>query len=288
MNYLKNFIIILVYVFVLLIGTGCTSYTSKLFEGKIVDEKGSPIQNVTVKLCYPGWKWDWSMAGGFPLTMGHPFCSESVVTDKFGNYKVIFSAPDSTTIIARKKDWIQTQSFLAKDGRVVLVRMEEYLHREKEKANKQETRDIQRRGNESNVDYYCRVIRKRSSQIELIYQGNRVKIVQTLLIDSGKLVFSVAGPYDSVQALANDVTISESIGDAKTSIINNFIALPSTSVCGESMFFVQSADHVHSSLLDKMSSVYVEISSHHVGFTMKIWNREVANRHINTDSPPRR
>ena len=100
---------------------GCTSYDKKNYEGKVVDEEGKPIEGASVLLCYTGWDWDWSMAGGVPLVMGQPFCSEPVVTDELGKYKVVFAGPPSTTILARRRGWIQTKSVLADSGRVVLV-----------------------------------------------------------------------------------------------------------------------------------------------------------------------
>ncbi len=259
-----------------LVGAGCTSYESKLYEGKAVDEQGAPIQNISIILCYVGWDWDWTMSGGFPLIMGQPFCSDPVVTDQFGNYKVDFGGPPSTIIIARHPDWIQTRSFLAKGNRVVLVRRETYQQRHAREEEQREEAFQQRKPGESGFEYYCRVVKNRSNKIELIYHGQRVKFLDNLLIDDGKAIFALTGPYDAVRDIAKELIIGEvGLNGVKPSL-DNFVVFPETTNCGNETYFIGSMGDGSGDFyaLRNADSTKIEVIGLQAVFAMKVWNLE--------------
>lgn len=259
-----------------LVGAGCTSYESKLYEGKVVDEQGAPIQTVSLILCYVGWAWDWSMAGGFPLVIDHVFCSDPVVTDQSGSYMVDYAGPPSTYIIARHPDWIQTRNFLAKDNRVVLVRRELHQQRLARKEEEREKAFRKRRPGESGSEYYCRVVRKRSSKIELIYHGQRIKISDNLLIQDGKAIFALTGPYDAVHDIANDLIIGEIGLNGVQPLLGNIAALPETTSCDNKMYFIGSTGLGNSDLsaLLNADDVKIEVPGLRAIFAIKTWKLE--------------
>ena len=268
----KNIQITVLLAFALLFGVGCTSYETKQYEGKVVDEKGAPIQNVEVKLCYTGWDWDWSMQGGFPLTMDHSFCSEPVTTDRVGNYKVVFAGPPSTFLIARHNDWIQVKSYLAKNNRVVMIRREEEVRRRTNQEAKQERAYRQRIMGESDTEYYCRVIRGRSRNIEISYHGRQVKIIQALM-SNGHLLFAAKGVYDDVKSIAKETSIS--IDNAGKQILSDdFTTLHSSISCDKDIYFIEARSYSYTTNLNSIEEVNIILTKLQIGFSMDVWERD--------------
>ena len=262
-----------VLIYALLTVAGCTSSEPKLYEGKVVDEQGNPVEGVSIILCYVGWGWDWSMAGGFPLVMGKSFCSAPVLTDNSGKYKVAFAGPASTFVVARHKAWTQLESFLADENRVVLIRKDIYDKRIVDHEDRNERAYRERRPDESDTDYYCRVVQKRFDKIELNYRGQRIKIVQSLFAVQGKLVFGVIGSYDAVQALADDVLVSGRVPDGSYALIENFEALAEKARCGDSMYFIQSRGNDLLSALENAGSARIEVRSIRAVFAAQVWSQ---------------
>ncbi|HFD32624.1 MAG TPA: hypothetical protein ENJ28_07985 [Gammaproteobacteria bacterium] len=263
----------LILVFLVLAGTSCTSYETKLYEGKVVDEQGDPIQNVSIKLCYVGLSWDWNMAGGFPLTLDHAYCSDSVVTDQSGDYKVVFAGPPSTFIIARHPDWVQTKNFLANDNRVVLVRRDINKQRIAKKEKEREKVFRQRKPHESVFEYYCRVIRKRSNEIEIIYHGYQIKVSDALLVHNDKAIFALYGPQDVVRDVAKEVVIGAiGLNDVQETT-GNITVFPNTANCDSNTYFIVSI--IHDSRKPSISRnediTKIEFPGIRAAFTMKIW-----------------
>ena len=272
MHCLKNIQMIILLTVALLFGVSCTDYATKQYEGKVVDEQGEPIQNVEVTLCYTGWDWDWSMPGGFPLTMGKPFCSETVTTDRFGNYKATFAGPQSTVLYARHPEWVQTRSFLAKNNRVVMIRREEYNRRRADKEAKRENAFRRRVTGESDTEYYCRVIRQRSENIEMVYHGRRVKIFQTLM-SNGHLLFAGKGVYDDIKAIAKEMSVS--IDNAGEQLLSDdFTVLPDTISCGDDIYFIATKSYVYTTELNSGEKVNAILSGLRAGFPMYIWEQQ--------------
>ena len=260
-------------VFALLAISGCSSYETRIYEGEVVDERNTPIKDVAITLCYTGWDWDWNMAGGFPLVMGHPFCSDTVFTDDRGKYKVTFAGPPGTSILARHRHWVQTKTFLANGGRVVLVNKDIYNKRIANQEAEKEQVFRRRTPNESALDYYCRVVRKRSHKIELLYQGHRITIAQSLLADQGKVILGVIGSYDIVQALSDNLIVFEQTQDGLRSLFESFEVSPEKSQCGNNMHFIVSSGYRHLSSLENIESVEVEVGGQGM-FTVGVWRPE--------------
>lgn len=259
---------------VFLVLTGCTSYDPKTYSGEVVDEQDSPIQGVEIILCYTGWDWDWSMAGGFPLSMGIPHCSDAVLTDGQGRYRVEFAGPESTYIIARHKDWRQPRGFQADEGRVVLVRKDAYNQRAASQEAAKEREFRRRRSDESGVDYYCRVVRRRSGTVALDYHGQRIEVVQAILADRGNVIVGVTGAYEAVKALSGEVVIlGRALQDSRASI-DRFDVLPEKDRCADNMYVIRSSGYSDPALLEGGDSVWVEVPSIRASFKAQVWNSE--------------
>lgn len=136
-----------------------------------------------------------------------------------------------------------------------------------EKKRKEDALPYPKTG-ESDVDYYCRVIRK-GSKIELFYQGHRIKIVQEILL-SDQLLFAVAAPYDLVNEIAREIIIREQIIAGNKNLATEFIALPDNVICDKKMYFISSkADNLPPSL-NNMKKVHGSIPSISIGFDFNI------------------
>ncbi len=253
--------------------SGCTSYESKVYKGKVVDKQGNPVQNVIVQLCYTGWKWDWNMEGGFPLTMDHPFCSEPVLTGRSGNYKVVFAGPVNTKVFARHKDWIQEQDFIATDNRVVMIRLKEYNRRHAEQAAPKERIFSQRRPGEADPEYYCRVVRKRSGKIDLIYKGQRVTLFQSLL-HNGKPLFAVSADYELAESIAEEIRITKPASAGGEVLFADFIALPENTLCADGTFLVQAVNYRNPGSEERSEEVTAHLPGSRAAFPMYIWREE--------------
>ncbi len=264
----------------LLIEVGCGQHKPRLYEGKVVDEDGAPLQGVSVALCYIGWHWDWSMPGGFPLTWDHVYCSDTVTTDQLGTYRIIFDGPPSTYIRARHKDWVQTKNFQANEPRkerpVVLVSRKIHQQRRIWQEKERENSFRQRKSDESSIDYYCRVVRKRSGTIELLYHGERVKVVQGLLLETDKAIFAMTGSYNTAQTMAAELIVGDTGLNRLEPLLDRFIVLSDKTMCGKNMYLIRSAHNTGRvlSALSKTESINIEVPSLRAVFTMKIWKPE--------------
>ncbi len=262
----KGIQIVALSLFVLL-GLGCTANESKVYEGKVVDEVGRPISDVMVRVCYVGW--GWSENGG--VVWDKVYCSEAAVTNESGFYRVKFTAPSSAYLRARKAGWLQAEDFLAKEKRIVLTSTTDYLRRQMAKEEKKERDFRKRKPDESDTDYYCRVIAKRSGRVELIYHGRRVKILQILMHDDG-LLFAVAGPYDRVQSIADEIIIRETVLSGGKPLVASFVAMPGNITCGSNIYFIHAEAHGVAHFPEYMDKVVASLPSIQAGFPMRIWS----------------
>ncbi len=137
------------------------------------------------------------------------------------------------------------------------------LHQQRVEAEKKRKEDSSpyRKTGESDIAYYCRIIRK-GSKIDLLYHGHRIKIVQDALL-SNRLIFAISAPYDLVEEFASDIIITEEIIKGGRKLVTNFIALPSDVTCGNNVYFISSNENnLPSSLLyaEKVSGRLPSIS----------------------------
>ncbi len=268
---MRRVLVALLGAWVAAVAAGCNRYDPTLYQGRVTDRQGVGVADAEVRVCYVGWDFDWRMEGGFPLTMGSSFCSEPVSADRSGRYEVVFAAPDSAILLARKDGWVQVGDFLARDGHVVLERADEARRAEREQEREAEARFRLRRPGESDTDYYCRVVRKRSHKVDVVYQGIRITIVQAALEAEGGLLFAVAGPYGLLERLEQDLVITRSLGGAEGPLAAEFEVLPDTTACDRQMYFIRSVGAVDPSETEGPTSVHVEIPSHRAGFHMELW-----------------
>ncbi len=146
--------------------------------------------------------------------------------------------------------------FLAK------ARQEEHKRRLEDAAPNKKT-------GESDLDYYCRVIRKQS-KLEIIYQGQSLKIVPEALLSDRQLLFAVSGPYDLINALADEVSFTEDTASGGKVLVSEFVALSENISCGKEMFFIRSVTSRLPYSVDAVHRVEFLIPSVRLGFTMKI------------------
>ncbi len=252
-----------------LLGSACTSHDSRLYEGKVFDQQGKPVSDVTVRICYIGW--GLGEAGG--VIWDKVYCSETVVTDESGIYKVKFAAPPSAYLLARKKDWVQINNFLARDNRIILVQKKDYLRRQVEQEARKERIFLERKPNESNTEYYCRVIRKRSDKVTMNYRDHNVTFFQTLM-HSGKPLLAIKGSYDLVKPIADELIIREGMTNGGKILYEKFIILPRNIACNKEIYFIQADTLKYPSLPDNMHKVEATVPGMHAGFSMNIWKQE--------------
>jgi len=123
---------------------------------------------------------------------------------------------------------------------------------------------------ESETDYYCRVIRKQS-KLEVIYHGKSIKIVPELLLSSqGELIFAIAGSYDAIRMAAKEIVITTELIEGGEELATDLIALPKNMVCGKALYFVKSRKRYPAYLFDKTERVDCHIPSLRFVFPMKI------------------
>jgi len=125
-----------------------------------------------------------------------------------------------------------------------------------------------RKTGESDIDYYCRVIRKRP-KMELLYHGYRIKIVPEILVGN-HLLFAISAPYDLVKEIASEIVVREEIIKGNKKLVTEFIALPDNVRCGNAMYFISSIENNLASSLVYTNRVHGDIPSISVGFTFNV------------------
>ncbi len=126
-----------------------------------------------------------------------------------------------------------------------------------------------RKVGEDDVDFYCRVTRKQS-KLELIYKGDRIKIVPELLLANGQVLFAAAGKYDLIKELAEEILIREEIIAGNKILISDFAILPEDVRCGEKLFFIRSNASIIQNPIKELERVNCSIPSAKVVFPMAV------------------
>jgi hypothetical protein len=150
--------------------------------GKVVDESGNSLSDVSVWACYSGWGWG---EAGY-LVWDKDYCSETTQSNHDGLYIITYKGPVSSRLRARKDGWVQTQSFNTTHSSIVLTRSEDHSSRLRDEANQRDLEHRQRRAWESETDYYCRVILPENQSVNLNYQDETLAITPTLLENAAK------------------------------------------------------------------------------------------------------
>lgn len=183
------------------VDTGCT-YETQTIAGKVVDESGVALSDVAVIACYSGWGW----SSGY-VVWDKDFCSEPDLTNKDGSYVINFECPDVMRLRARKDGWTQTRDFNATDSQIILSKYEVYSEKIGTEARLQEENSQQWLPDESETEYYCRVILSKRRPVTLGYQGESLSVVPILLKSKGRdeVLFAVRGSSVAANSFAKEV-----------------------------------------------------------------------------------
>ncbi|MFW2367777.1 MAG: hypothetical protein ACN4GW_15275, partial [Desulforhopalus sp.] len=156
-------------------GVGC-SYETLVIRGKVVDESGTALNDVSVWACYSGW----GRSDGH-LVWDKDYCSETVQSDNSGVYVLNFKGPISSRLRARKEGWVQTLDFNTTNPRITLTKSHDYSANLTKELKIRQKIQLRRLPEESESEYYCRAILTRSRSINLNYQGQILKITTNIL-----------------------------------------------------------------------------------------------------------
>jgi len=251
-------------------GFGCaSSYEWRSYSGRVEDERGDPIEGVSVRLCYTDWDWDWNMPGGFPLTMDRPFCSRRVVTGPDGIYRVRFAGPSRTIVLAQHPDWIQERNYTVSADRIRLVRRTVRNRRRSVREKQEEERFRRRRRNETDTGYYCRVIKELSTEVRVRYRGRTVGIRNVLLSGPERTIVGVTGRYELVRTLAAKLVLRTDDPREQEVAFGIFAALPPRIRCRNGGFFIAATDGVSAFVSDRHDRSYLEVSGLRAAFPVR-------------------
>ena len=211
--------------------TGCT-YDNQTITGQVVDESGSALNDVAVSACYSGWGW----SSGY-VVWDKDYCSDVVLTDNDGSYVINFKGPDVMRLRAMKDGWLQTQDFNTKDLRIFLTKTAEYSERQATKTRRQEENLRHRLADESEAEYYCRVILTRIRSVALDYQGQPLSIVPSLLRynDHSGALFAVRGSSMAASSFAEEAMFRINGQTANS----NFSPRSASTTCKSDIHFIE-------------------------------------------------
>jgi hypothetical protein len=189
----------------LLTGAACSDEPLTV-TGKVVDESGNALSEVSVRACYSGWGWG---EGEGYLVWDKDYCSKTTRTDADGLYVISFEGPASSRLRARKDGWVQAGSFDATQSRIVMARSEDYSARLREEANERALEHCRRQPLEPDTGYYCRVVLPEVRPVDLKYQGE-VLAVTPLALEGERqteAMFAVRGSFGAVDAFSREIVL---------------------------------------------------------------------------------
>jgi len=188
----------------LMTGVAC-SHDPLTITGRVVDESGNYLSDVSVRACYSGWGWG---EAGY-LVWDKDYCSETILTNHDGLYIITFKGPVSSRLRAKKVGWVQTQDFNTTHSHIVLTRSEDHSSRLRTEAKQRDQEHRQRRAGESETEYYCRVILPENQAVNLNYQDETLAITPTLLENAAKseALFAVRGSSRAVNTFLDELVI---------------------------------------------------------------------------------
>jgi hypothetical protein len=191
----------------LMTGVAC-SHDPLTITGRVVDESGNSLSDVSVWACYSGWGWGEGEAGY--LVWDKDYCSETTQTNHDGLYIITFKGPVSSRLRTKKDGWVQRQDFNTTHSRIVLTRSEDHSSRLRDEAQQRDLEHRQRRAGESETDYYCRVIFPEKQSVNLNYRDETLGITTTLLENSARseALFAVRGSFTAVNILSDELVVT--------------------------------------------------------------------------------
>ncbi len=167
-----------------------------------------------------------------------------------------------------KNEWMQAQDYSTKTSKIVLVRLKDYYRKEQAKKKLAEELFRKRIPSESDIEYFCRVIHKRSSQVVIMYKGQRIKVTQTILQHDNlaSVLLAISGAYDVIGMLAGELMLNSNGKKWAT----NLILLPEGNQCGQKTYFLAA----RTKYVQPSTNVSASIPGISASFNMRIWNKE--------------
>ena len=217
---------------------GCSYSFPKTITGEAVNESGEALNDVAVRVCYSGWGW------GDYLIWDEDYCSDPVFTNSHGLYIINFSgfllpwspASDSIKLWAKKEGWTQTKSVYIPNTRIIMANNEKIRERRIAELRLTERNFQQQLTDESDADYYCRVILPETRSTTLIYHGERLSVTPTLLRSSvdHHAIFALSGTSNAVNSFSEEALLK-----SNRKIVNaNFTLMPAAKSCKADIHFM--------------------------------------------------
>ncbi|QPB72256.1 hypothetical protein D5125_17140 [Magnetovirga frankeli] len=254
------------FVFLCLTALLACTHEYQTITGKVVDESNVALNGVAVTACYSGWGWSDGQ-----LVWDKVFCSEPIVTNIEGRYVINFKGPEFLRLRANKKGWIQTQDFNSKDSNIILIQNAVNSARVALEANLREEKSRQRLADESDIDYYCRVVIPRNRPVRLNYQGEALSIVTSFLFSDyySAFLFAVRGSALPVNSFRKEAELRINGKTVKT----NLLFKPNDGTCEPDFYFIGST--LHSLNLEPVNQLEILIPSIRAMFDMQKWTDTV-------------
>lgn len=215
----------------LMTGTAC-SYDPLTITGRVVDESGNSLSDVSVWACYSGWGWG---EGGY-LVWDKNYCSEITQTNLDGDYLITFKGPVSSRLWAKKEGWVQTKDFNTTRSHIVLTRSEDYSARLRAETKQRDLEQRRHRAEESTTEYYCRLILPEVQTVNVTYQDEKLAVTPTLLKSDNQndAFFAVRGSLRAVKAFSEEAVFLIN-GEAQGS---NLSLASADASCNQDVHFV--------------------------------------------------
>lgn len=249
-------------IIILIVAVGCT-HESQTITGQVVDESGAALNDVVVTACYSGWGW----SSGY-LVWDKNYCSQPVSTNSTGLYVINFKGPEFIRLRAKKDGWIQAQDFAPADSRITLTSSKDYSARATAEAKLREKIIRQRIPNETDTEYYCRVILSRSRPVTLQYKGERLAVTQSLFTyqNQNEALFALNGSATAARSFADEIQFK--INGQRVN--SKFSYRPVETTCKADIHFLGATIHDLQLLRDERLEILVP--SHQAMFDMHVWN----------------
>ena len=252
-------------ILVLIAAAGCMKEPQTI-SGTVVDGSGAALSDVVVTACYSGWGWS-----NGSLVWDKDYCSEPVLTDEAGFYVINFDGASGMRLRIKKEGWIQTQDFNTKAAHVFLTNIKENSARQAAEARLREENFRQRLADESDTEYYCRVILPRGRSIVLQYQDETLSITSSFFKygDHSAALFAVHGSATAVSAFSSEVVLR--IGGQPVN--SKFTYRSAVTTCNPDVHFIEAT--TPGLYLEADERLEILVPSARAMFDMKIWRHSV-------------
>jgi len=257
-------------IFFVIANGGCSFSVPQTITGKAVNESGVALSDVAVTVCYSGWGWD-----GY-LVWDEHYCSEPVFTNSNGLYVINFTgfllpwspASNSIKLWAKKDGWTQTESAYIPNTRIIMTRNENIRERRLAELRLSESNFQQRLTEESDAEYYCRVILSKIRSTTLIYQGESLSVTPSFLkySDENQALFALSGSSRVVNSFSDEALLKIN----RQTLNVNFTLIPGAKSCKPDIHFI--AVNIPDLHLETDRGFEIFVPSIRAIFDMEIWS----------------